>query len=256
MNNREIKKLVNLAIQIGQILLENGSETLRVENTIQRICNSRHIDVEIFTIPTGIFVSCTHEDEVITQMKRVKMLTIDLEIIGKVNDLSRTFVNSEMTLEALEDGIDVIKQTPHFKTSTVCLFAAIASCFFALMFGGQIIEAIFAFITTWLTMTFLKRIKLQIGNFVRHAVGGMLNTVIALILITFVYPGAGLSQIVIGSLMPLVPGVAMTNALRDTISGDYVSGISKLSEAILSAIAIALGVGLVLNIKVLLTGSV
>ncbi len=54
--------------------------------------------------------------------------------------------------------------------------------------------------------------------------------------------------IIIGSIMSLVPGVAITNAMRDTISGDFISGLSRGMEAVFSALAIAFGVGLILNV--------
>ncbi len=69
-----------------------------------------------------------------------------------------------------------------------------------------------------------------------------------------IYPDINI--IIIGAVMPLVPGVAITNALRDTISGDFVSGVSKLSEAFGIAIAIALGVGTILHLRLLITGGV
>ena len=43
--------------------------------------------------------------------------------------------------------------------------------------------------------------------------------------------------------MPLVPGVAITNAVRDTLLGDYISGAARILEAFLIAAAVALGVG-------------
>ena len=49
--------------------------------------------------------------------------------------------------------------------------------------------------------------------------------------------------IIIACIMPLVPGVAITNAIRDTLNGDYVSGAARAVEAFIKALSIALGVG-------------
>ena len=49
--------------------------------------------------------------------------------------------------------------------------------------------------------------------------------------------------VIISSIMPLVPGVAITNAVRDTLQGDYLSGMARILEVFLKAAAIALGVG-------------
>lgn len=255
MKNREIKRILEMSISAGQIMLENGAETIRVENTISRICYSRGLNVETFTIPTGIFLSCTVDEEVYSYVKRTNTVSIDLEVIAKINSLSRDFVSSDMTVEEAETVLQEIKNTPHFKPAIVSFFGGIAGGFFTLTFGGSMIEALFAFITSFITVSIVRALHPYAGGFVRNAIGGISNTLIALLLINY-FGEASLSNIVIGSLMPLVPGVAITNAFRDTISGDYVSGVSKLTEAILIAIAIALGVGVVLNLKVLLTGSV
>lgn len=259
MEKQIVKKTLEVSLLAGRIMLENGAETSRVENTIQRICTSRGLEVENFTIPTGIFLSCQHNDEYYPYVKRTKSMTIDLEIIAKVNSFSREFVDTEMTPDEAFIILDDIKKTPHFKPWIVGLFGGVAGGFFTLAFRGKFLEAFIAFITSVIVVTVVNKLSKHAGTFVRNAVGGMVNTLVAVLLIgafSIVDKNLSLSNVVIGSLMPLVPGVAITNAFRDSISGDFVSGVSKLTEALMVAVAIALGVGVVLNLKVLLTGSV
>lgn len=256
--NNEVKRVLEIAISAGKVMLEHGAESIRVENTIHRICCSRGLDVEIFTIPTGIFLNCKHEGELYSYVKRTKGMNIDLEVITKVNSFSRVFVESDMTVDEAEKHLDDILNTPHFKPIVVSLFGGLAAGFFTLTFGGNFVEAILSFITSFVTVSIVRYLHAYTGSLVKNIIGGLTNVTIALIMINILKPIATLelANIVIGSIMPLVPGVAMINALRDTITGDYVSGVSKLSEAILVAIGIALGVGVVLHLKVLITGSV
>lgn len=257
MEKKEVKGILEIALFAGRIMLENGAETYRVEDTINRICMSRGLEVQNFTVPTGIFLSCNYEDNYYPYIIRTKTMNIDLEIITKVNDFSREFVQSNMSLEEANSQVEVIKNTPRFKPLTISFFGGVAGGFFTLSFGGNFIEAIFAFITSFIVVSTVNYLSKHTGSFLKSIIGGMVNTIIALLLINiFKFENIQLSNIVIGSLMPLVPGVSMTNALRDSISGDFVSGVSKLSEAILIAIAIAMGVGVVLHTKILLTGSV
>ena len=53
--------------------------------------------------------------------------------------------------------------------------------------------------------------------------------------------------ILTGALMPLVPGLALTNALRDLFKGDLLSGMVKICEALLTAFALGGGVGIILK---------
>lgn len=259
MNREEVRAIIEIALYAGRIMLENGAETSRVEDTINRICNSRGLDIENFTIPTGIFLSCQYNDDYYPYVIRTKALAIDLERIVKVNDFSREFVSTDMSIDEAKKRLEVIKNTPHFYPMVMSFFGGIAGSFVTLSIGGRPIEALFAFITSFFVVTLVNYLAKYSGPFIKNVAGGMINTIVALLLVHIASDfdnNIELSNIVIGSIMPLVPGVAMANALRDSISGDFVSGVSKLSEAMLVAVAIAIGVGFILHAKILLTGGI
>lgn len=259
MNREEVRAIIEIALYAGRIMLENGAETSRVEDTINRICNSRGLDIENFTIPTGIFLSCQYNDDYYPYVIRTKALAIDLERIVKVNDFSRIFVSSDMSILEAEKQLEVIKNTPRFHPMVMSFFGGVAGSFVTLSIGGLVLEALFAFITSFFVVTLVNYLAKYSGPFIKNVAGGMINTIIAVLLVHIASNfdnNIELSNIVIGSIMPLVPGVAMANALRDSISGDFVSGVSKLSEAMLVAVAIAIGVGFILHAKILLTGGI
>ena len=54
------------------------------------------------------------------------------------------------------------------------------------------------------------------------------------------------AKITIGNIMLLIPGVSFTTSLRDMINGDTISGLVGISEAVIKAIAIAIGFAAVL----------
>ena len=61
-------------------------------------------------------------------------------------------------------------------------------------------------------------------------------------------------KIVIGAIMPLVPGIALTTSIRDLFNGDYLSGAIHLMDAILTAFCIAVGVGSVITLYQMMIG--
>ena len=73
--------------------------------------------------------------------------------------------------------------------------------------------------------------------------------IIGLLSLIFVKIGIGqlLDKIIIGSVMTLVPGLLVTNAVRDLMAGHLVSGLSKGAEALLTAFAIGSGIAVVLS---------
>ena len=65
-----------------------------------------------------------------------------------------------------------------------------------------------------------------------------------------------LELVVAGTAMPLLPGVAITNAIRDTLQGDYVSGAARVMEAFVRAVSCAVGIGVGLYLGNLASGGV
>ena len=53
-----------------------------------------------------------------------------------------------------------------------------------------------------------------------------------------------MDTVTISALMVLVPGVALTNSLRDMFSGNTISGLMRFIESILLALTIAFGFAL------------
>lgn len=246
----QTKKLLLLAILAGKTMLKNGAETYRAEDTIQRICKSRN-DIkyaDAFVTPTGIFASLEFEGEIITYLVRVKSTKIDLNKINLVNEFSREFVNSNMSID---DGLAKLKKIDGINIYDVLiksLFGSLACAFFSLLFGGNLYDFIATYLVSLIVLLSINKIaKFQMTFFINNFIGAALASILSIIFIK-IGIGKNMDTIIIASIMSLVPGVAITNALRDTISGDFVSGLSRGMEAIFSALAIAFGVGMVLNI--------
>lgn len=250
LDNSKVRKLLILASLAGQIMLQNGGETYRVEDTVIRICKSRKAVkyADAFVIPTGIFISIDYDGELISYIKRIKDIGINLSKVDKVNDFSRNFVNSNMAIAKGIKELKEINKSKGYSKVTMSAFGGIASGFFSILYGGVFLDFIASFLASFFVLFTLKSIaKLNLTFFIDNLLGAMLTSLLAYL---FVQIGLGinLDKIIIGTIMPLVPGVAITNAIRDTMSGDYLSGLSKAMEAIFAALAIALGVGIILNL--------
>ena len=83
--------------------------------------------------------------------------------------------------------------------------------------------------------------------------GGLLTALLPHLLALMI-PDLQVELIIAGAVMPLVPGLAMTNAVQDTMRGDMVSGISHGTQAILTAFLIAGGALLAVALMRIVTG--
>ncbi len=248
-NRNEVKRLLTLSIFAGQIMLKNGAEIYRVEDTVQRICNSRDnvTNVDAFVTPAGIFISVEYDEEVFTYLRRIRNTSIDLNTISEVNEFSRRFVQTDMSIEEGLKVLTIIDNKKPYSPFIKATFGGVAAACFSLMFGGTIRDFISCVMVSFIVIMLLSKLsKFELTFFLENFIGAFLASILSYVTIK-IGLGENLDMIIIGSIMYLVPGVSMTNAVRDTMSGDFLSGQSKGMEAIFAALAIAFGVGVVLN---------
>jgi len=251
-----IDDIIHIAAEAGKIILENGGETYRVEQTITMICSSYGIKrTESFVTPTVVMISITNsENKTISIIRRIHVRTVNLSKVSMINNLSRELVLSPISISAIRKKIDYINNMTPYTQTTTTFFSACSAGFFTLLFGGNYKDFFVAFIIgaliNWLSLSLD---KLGVNSFLKNMLGGSLAAFIALLATSLNLVG-NMDTIIIGSIMLLVPGIAITNAIRDTIAGDLVSGISRSIEALFIAVAIAAGTSIVFKIWFLLFG--
>ena len=243
----------------GRLIMENGGETYRVEETITRMGHAFGFEeVESFAVPSGIFISYRKGDGSIeTAVKRVRRKGTDLTRVDAVNSVSRRMEREHLSCEEVMALLKEIETRPP-KLTKLGLVAAVAmsSAGWAIMFGGGLVDCIVAFLVAFLSQVFAFALdKAGMRSFVSTLVGSFLGTMLPI----FFHHMTGLLLVdatVAACLMPMLPGLAMTNAVQDTLRGDMVSGISSATSALLTASMIAGGALVGTAIFRLLTGGV
>jgi len=245
----DLNKLIKISTLAGKIMLESGAETYRVEETISRICIAYGAHTaDSFVIPTGIMVTVTYYDEVATLVKRITSRGVDLNKIDAINDLSRRIQTNAMELSDFNKELIKVSTAPRYSPLITLLCSSIAAGCFSIMFGGNIKDFFAAsFIGTTIKIVVIIFQKLNINEFFVNAFCGGLCAILAIMLLKLNLC-SNLDKTIIGSIMLLVPGLIITNAIRDTIAGDFLSGITKASEAFLIAVSIAVGTGAILSL--------
>lgn len=251
----EQKSIVDIALKAGNIMLTNGAETYRVEDTVKRMIESRGLeDVHVFVIPTGIIVSANIDNHPTTILERIHGEGIDLEIIDRTNAFSRQFTNSDMTAKDAQIALEALSNTPTFSKWTRFFFSGMAGGFFIFLFKGSFIEFLLAYVASSFTvLCFDSLSNKHLNFFVKNIIGGFFASLFGILSVTIMGRfgiHASLNIVIIGPLMTLVPGVSLTNGIRDLISGELLAGSAKVMEALFIAIALAFGVGIMLQLGI------
>lgn len=245
---RFYQEVLDICLTAGRLMIEGGSEMYRVEDTMLRIARNADInDPRVFATPTCVFMSL--DGGKLSQMKQIRDRNINLELVDRVNELSREFATKKIDLSELKNRIIEVANAPSFPMWMQIIGVAVLSATLMVLFmddydwvdfPGAALEGAIGF---WAYYEFKKYTKVR---FLSELIAAMIMGVLALGL-NYLYPKMIIDNILIGALMTLVPGLAMTNALRDLFMGDLLSGIVRMCEAILSALALGGGVGLVLK---------
>lgn len=243
------KDIIDQISYIGFLLLRYGAEIYRVEESLSKMMkNFGYNDVEVFALPAYFTMSCTlKDDSPYCVTKRSIFHRVNLDKLYELNSLVRRISENEVLPENIEKEILAILEKP-LNYTFILIGYVVSAAFFALFFGGSLNDMIIAAISGFvLYYAILIMENLNVNSIFRTIIGSMILTVISLIAYRCHFINT-IDYSTIGTLMILTPGMAITNSLRDIISGDYSSGVSRLAEALLIAVSIAIGVGSILII--------
>lgn len=240
------EELLYCVMDIGEQMLVSGAEINRVEDSIRRICkayNGKRIDV--FTITSSIVVTVQREDgSILTQTRRIYKYSTNLDKVDKLNSLSRYICSNRPEPEYIIDELKEINKEKVY-SSTIEYFAyAIIAGGFTIFFGGTLMDALVSSLIAILLKLFIIVVQKVDKNVIFSNI--ICSFIIGILAIVSVNVGVGdnLDKIIIGNIMLMIPGIALTNSIRDIISGDTISGLFRLCEAVVVALSIAVGFGI------------
>ena len=246
------------ALQLaGKIIMENGGETYRAEETISLMGKGFGLEkVESFAVPSGLFISCRGEDgEPVTSVKRVRRLARNLTRVDEVNQVSRKVFTGEMDcLQALARLREIENMPGAFRGLWSLPAAFLCACGFAALFGaGWLSIAAAGLVAAVVQGMEMIMARFRSQGLAASVMGGMMTALLPS-LMALLLPALQTELVIAGAVMPLVPGLAMTNAVQDSMRGDMLSGLSHGAQAILTAFLIAGGALLALAVMRLMTG--
>lgn len=226
----------------GRIILENGGETYRAEDTIFRMAHAMGLkEPDAFGVPSGLFISFTDEQgERRTTVCRMHGRDTDLSRVDAVNQLSRQLSAGEITGDEMLQLLTKLAAPASVSRWHAPLTAALTALGFALMFEGSFWEMLISAVCAALTQMIPWVWSWQHDTMVKLVLGSAISTLVPMLFHHLT--GFGLvDAMVAGALMPLVPGLSMTNAVLDVVRGDMVSGTAHGSRALLTAALVAGG---------------
>jgi len=239
--------VLNTCLKAGKIMMESGSEVYRVEDTMKRIAiNAGLDDIQTYVTATGLIVGFPSEQS--SQVIQITPQSINLEKVTAVNQGSRQFADGELSLPDFYLYLEEVDDaTPDFPYLWKIICAGIVSSTLMIILNGTW----FDFIPTFIIGMIGFAVHTFFGNtlhmkFLNEFVAALIIGCLALLAVSSSV-ARDVNSLIIGSIMPLVPGLAITNAFRDIMAGHLISGVARGTEALFIAGAIGGGIIVAFN---------
>ena len=216
----------------GQTLLENGGEVFRAQQTMEIMAASLGVrDFHVYVLTNGILASAHRPGrDAVSLVRHVPTVSVHLGRVEAVSELSRELAAGRLGVVEAEARLNTARTLPRSTPQLEILACVVGSAGFAYLFGGTLADMPVAAVAGLLE-------ALVCQQFARHGINRIFTDIVAAFCGT-IWANAA----IIGALMVLTPGVALTMGVRDILNGDYLSGSIRLLDALLIAGSIAGGV--------------
>ena len=238
------KEVLALAVELADVMLRNGAEIYRIEDTVIHILKAYNIEsFDVYVLSNGIFASANEDkDDACSMIRHVPLGGVNLSKIAYLNQLTRDLCSHNCTIEEAWERIKIAKTLPKYSNKIQIFFCGLGSACYTFIFGGGWMDFGFSFIIGSLEQILLTYMdNHKVSRFLRNVFASMFVSFCSILVL---FTGLPLLQdkIVIGAIMTLVPGITFTTSIRDFHNGDYLSGTIHLIDALLTALCIAVGI--------------
>lgn len=243
------EKVFELVVLAGEILLESGAEIVRVEDTMKRMADAFELEnFDSYVLTSGLFASSDGDErKLYSRIKGVPNAGTHFAKIDAVNDISRHLVAHQYTIEEAFEKMNEIKKMPPYSSALHTIGAGLGASGFCYLLGGTLEDSFFAFVVgvmMWAIVTLMRNrgVKKTLCNVLGSAISCGLS-----LFLHYLGFGDSADKMIIGALIPLIPGVSFVNGVRDFSDNNFLSGMVRFLDVAAVTICMAIGASLVIE---------
>jgi uncharacterized membrane protein YjjP (DUF1212 family) len=242
------EKILDLSGRMGLLLMNNGGEVQRAEDIMHRVClSSKEItSADALATPGWVIITVHAHGQSFTSMTRTKPGRSDLSRVQTVNEIARAYLAGSLQVEEADRLLDEMLERPARRRHLQLLGGILAPMCITLLGRTGLVDALAAgFASACLVLVDRRLDPLGIAPFMHTFLVSMVGAFVALLLHKIGVVD-NIAQVLIGSIMVQFPGILLANSVRDSLSGDVITGQSGMIQALATALALGMGVGFML----------
>lgn len=243
LNREELTDIIDLSLWAGQLLLQFGAPSRRVEETVHEIGKALGCDgLDVLVSYNAITITTNSGDDFRTKIRRIPGHFVNMTTVSEVYRLRDKIVSNKLDRSWVRNELDRIsKKKPLYNRWIIVFMIGFACGAFSRLFGGDWIVFIVTFIASSAAM--FARQELQKRHF-NHLIVTLVTAFIATFItsLSVLFHMGNQPEIAMAaSVLLLIPGVPLVNSVVDMVRGYMVIGIARGMAGALIVFSIALG---------------
>ncbi|MBT2143381.1 MULTISPECIES: threonine/serine exporter family protein [unclassified Rhodanobacter] len=240
---------IAFVLELARRLHQYGTSAPRLEMAIAGAAQRLGLSADVWSSPTAIIISfadLAQGEEGVAQTTQVMRLApgeVNLERLCEADDIADRAIAGEL---GLREGFRLLRElgrpdTRREKIGSVASYglsaAGIAALFLHSSWVDLVVAGAIGVMIGWITLLAASRPRLAVAS---DAICALVATTVAIVVSAFVVPLA-IKSVVLASLIILVPGMSLTNAVREISSGHLVSGMARMGGAMSTLLKLTFG---------------
>lgn len=232
-----------LLLRMGTLLQSSGASANRIRVTIDRIANKYNFHSDLLITHRALILTLSDENgPVFNHTKRNAPPGVNFKIISGISRMSWRIAEQKWTLEQIKNELDRLEAIPHYNRFIILLTVSLAGAGFCRLGNGNIAAMGVAFIATFAGLFIRQEAHKQKYNPYLTIFLAAFSATLVAGAFRRLFPGTDLEMGFAASVLFLIPGVPLINSFTDMLDGNILNGIIRLTNGLLIALMIALGI--------------
>lgn len=245
MGDLHTRKVLDLTIRLAEVMLSSGSGTADVVATAEDVAQAYRLTdcvVDVFVSTVIVSALPTADSPPVTIVRAVHTRSTDYTRLADLDRLVQQITSGGVTVDEAHAAMDELTERPHVYPRWL---ATVGWSGFALgiamLLGGTWLTCVLAAVTSAVIDRVGRRLN-RIGTpfFFQHVTGAAIATLVAVA--AYLFAGLGPTALVATGIVMLLSGLTFVGAMQDAVTGNMLTAVARLGEALFLTAGIVVGI--------------
>ena len=243
LQNSELEEAAHFLLLVGRLLLGDGANSEQVATTVDRLARVLGFEARLVVTYKSLLLTLVRGDRFRTKAGRhLPAFGVNMRAVEAIGQIATDLTAGRATLKQATERLTVVESGVRtYPRILVIAGMALTTACLARLFGGDELSCAIALVAGGLgTALRLELGRRGVNPFMIAFLTAVVSGLVGALGVRFVMPATP-DLCIIAPSMIIVPGVPLINGVWDCVRNHMSLGLSRLSAALLTTLAIATG---------------